>query len=107
MAETAHHLHDHARAVAPESHPPALENIADRLSDAPYENQQTATSSASRVSSVDLLRGFAIFWILGADEIAWILKGMSSDKDTAVAAVGQFVGSQLEHAAWEGFRFST
>ena len=104
MAETAHHLQDHARAFGPDSHPTALENIAGRSSDALYRNQQTK-ASVSRVSSVDLLRGFAIFWILGADEIAWILKGMSSDKDAALATVGQFVGSQLEHAAWEGFRF--
>ena len=54
---------------------------------------------APRLVSLDALRGFDMFWILGMEEVAW----------TAYRAlpcgVTRFVATQLEHAEWEGFRF--
>ena len=61
--------------------------------------------TARRAVSVDALRGFAMFWILGGDALAGALKEMSSGKDEMLAAAGTLVGAQLEHVPWEGVRF--
>src|SRR3974390_255288 len=58
-----------------------------------------------RVVSVDALRGFSIFWIIGADGATWALDRMLRDKNPALSAIGSFLGTQMSHAAWEGFRF--
>ena len=58
-----------------------------------------------RVVSVDALRGFTIFWILGADGAIWALDRMLRDKGPALSAAGSFLGTQMSHVAWEGFRF--
>ena len=59
----------------------------------------------SRVASVDALRGFNIFWILGADGAIWALDRMLRDKGPALSAAGSFLRSQMSHVAWEGFSF--
>src|SRR5438105_83944 len=64
-----------------------------------------AAPPARRLTSLDALRGFTIFWILGGDALAWALKEMSADKTGPLSAVGSFLGSQLEHVDWEGFHF--
>jgi predicted acyltransferase len=58
-----------------------------------------------RIASIDALRGFTIFWILGGDGVAWSLQQMSVGKGSLVSAAGNFIGTQFEHVAWEGFRF--
>ena len=58
-----------------------------------------------RVVSVDALRGFTIFWILGADGAIWALDRMLHDKGPALSAAGSFLRSQMSHVAWEGFSF--
>lgn len=55
--------------------------------------------------SVDALRGFDMFWILGGDSLARAFQEMSAGKEGALAATGNFLGIQLEHVEWEGFRF--
>ncbi len=62
-------------------------------------------SPARRVASVDALRGFNIFWILGADNAILSLAEMSRGKGSVISAVGSFLGAQFTHVAWEGFRF--
>jgi predicted acyltransferase len=57
------------------------------------------TSSGQRLVSVDALRGFDMFWIIGADALVQALNRMSQTPVTRVLA------TQLEHAEWEGFRF--
>src|SRR5882724_2202641 len=52
-----------------------------------------------RLMSVDALRGFDMFWILGADSLVAALHRMSQTGPTRVLA------NQLEHAEWEGFHF--
>ena len=59
----------------------------------------------SRVVSVDALRGFNIFWILGADGAVWVLERMLHDKGPAPSSIGSFLKTQMSHAAWEGFLF--
>jgi predicted acyltransferase len=49
--------------------------------------------------SVDALRGFDMFWILGADSLVYALNRMSQNKATSLLA------TQLEHADWQGFHF--
>lgn len=68
---------------------------------------QAATSAAQtgRVVSVDALRGFNIFWILGADGVVWAFNGMLRGKDGMLSAAGSFLDRQMTHVAWEGFRF--
>ena len=50
-----------------------------------------------RIMSLDALRGFDMFWIIGADYLAYALDHMSKRPWT------QFLAYQLEHAKWQGF----
>jgi predicted acyltransferase len=52
-----------------------------------------------RLMSVDALRGFDMFWIIGADSLVYALNRMSQTEPT------RFFARQLEHAEWGGFRF--
>jgi predicted acyltransferase len=58
-----------------------------------------------RVLSVDAVRGFSIFWIIGADGAVIALERMLRGKGSALGSVGEFLGRQMTHADWEGFRF--
>jgi predicted acyltransferase len=49
--------------------------------------------------SLDVLRGFDMFWILGADSLVYALNRMSQSGPT------KFLATQLDHAEWAGFRF--
>lgn len=54
---------------------------------------------APRLESLDALRGFAMFWIVGADALAGAFRGLDG------GAVAAFLGRQLGHAEWAGFTF--
>ena len=54
---------------------------------------------SQRLTSLDVLRGFDMFWILGADAFVYALNRMSQSAPT------KFFATQLDHAEWEGFRF--
>jgi predicted acyltransferase len=58
-----------------------------------------AAVGAPRLLSIDALRGFDMFWILGGDFLMNAL-GRMSDKPVAQALAYQF-----NHAPWKGFRF--
>jgi predicted acyltransferase len=60
---------------------------------------------ARRIASVDALRGFSIFWLIGGDGAIWALADMSSGKGPVVSGIGRFLGLQFHHVAWEGFHF--
>jgi predicted acyltransferase len=49
--------------------------------------------------SLDALRGFDMFWILGADSLVDALNRMSQSAPTG------FLAYELTHSGWEGFRF--
>jgi predicted acyltransferase len=55
--------------------------------------------STGRVASVDALRGFDLFWIIGAEAI---LKSLDRILNTPVTG---FISTQLDHVTWTGFRF--
>jgi predicted acyltransferase len=61
-------------------------------------SSQTASIS-SRLKSVDALRGFDMFWIIGADSLFYALHDMSQNSVTG------FLATQLDHADWQGFHF--
>lgn len=52
-----------------------------------------------RLMSLDALRGFDMFWIIGADSLVYALNRMS--QNPAI----KFLGYELDHAEWQGFRF--
>jgi predicted acyltransferase len=54
---------------------------------------------SSRLGSIDALRGFDMFWITGGEEIFHSLHRVVGSPLT------NFFHTQLQHVAWEGFRF--
>jgi len=72
---------------------------------APKHFVETPLATRTRVASLDALRGFSIFWILGGDGAIWALDQMSAGKGPIVSSIGHFIGTQFAHVAWEGFRF--
>ena len=52
-----------------------------------------------RLMSVDALRGFDMFWIIGADALVQALNRMSQTGPT------KLLSYELKHAEWEGFHF--
>jgi len=58
-----------------------------------------------RIVSVDALRGFSIFWIIGGDGAVLALDRMLKNKGPTLSAIGGFLGTQMSHVPWEGFRF--
>jgi len=63
------------------------------------------TPATFRLASIDALRGFTIFWILGGDALAWALKEMSTGQQGFWRSITGFVSDQLQHVSWEGFTF--
>ncbi|MFM7059528.1 MAG: acyltransferase family protein [Planctomycetota bacterium] len=54
---------------------------------------------AHRLHSLDALRGFDMFWIMGGDNLASVLL------DRVQSPTATTLREQLEHVEWEGFRF--
>jgi predicted acyltransferase len=54
---------------------------------------------SDRLLSIDALRGFDMFWIMGADQLCQVL-GRWMD-----GTIGKHLDEQMDHVAWEGFRF--
>jgi predicted acyltransferase len=55
--------------------------------------------SGKRLLALDALRGFDMFWIVGADAIGGALHNLQG------GASVRFAAEQMEHVAWEGFHF--
>jgi predicted acyltransferase len=64
-----------------------------------FKVDQPGLSAGSRIASVDALRGFDMFWIIGGEAIF-----KSLDKIFHSPSTG-FIVTQLDHVKWEGFRF--
>ena len=54
---------------------------------------------SGRLMSLDALRGFDMFWILGADSLVYALHAAGQIAPT------KFLATQLDHAEWAGFHF--
>jgi predicted acyltransferase len=63
------------------------------------QKNESAFSASTRLMSLDALRGFDMFWILGADSFVYALHELSQTTPTKLLA------TQLDHAEWEGFHF--
>ena len=61
------------------------------------EPAASISEATRRVVSVDALRGFDMFWIVGASELVFALNQMTHSGPMA------FLARQLEHADWAGF----
>lgn len=59
---------------------------------APIGGPVSATPETRRVVSVDALRGFDMFWIIGGDSLAQALKRMSADGDSVFHSIGALFG---------------
>jgi predicted acyltransferase len=66
------------------------------LSDLP---PKTETGPPARLTSIDALRGFDMFWIIGGDRIARTVGRWWGTPQS------QQFAEQFEHVQWEGFRF--
>lgn len=63
-----------------------------------------SSASTKRLTSVDALRGFDMFWIIGAEALVAALDRMSRTGEKGNGFIG-FLAYQLGHSPWEGFRF--
>jgi len=61
--------------------------------------EKTLTVVAPRILSIDALRGFDMFWIMGGDTFFKVLLGLTG------LSVAPALVSQFEHVEWHGFRF--
>lgn len=59
----------------------------------------TPPAISQRLVSLDVLRGFDMFWILGMEEVGAAIAHASK------APWAKFIGQQLDHAEWAGFHF--
>ena len=69
------------------------------MSDSGNESTAPSLAVSGRLRSVDALRGFDMFWIVGAGAIVKALGSMDENPVTT------FLTTQLTHVKWEGFRF--
>ena len=61
--------------------------------------QPAIINPSTRLASLDALRGFDMFWILGMEEVARDLRKASD------GWFARFFATQLDHVPWEGFHF--
>lgn len=59
----------------------------------------SASPASPRLVSLDVLRGFDMFWILGMEAVG------AAFYQASQAPWAHFIAEQLDHAAWAGFRF--
>src|SRR5438132_1003180 len=60
---------------------------------------QLAGTAGSRLTSLDALRGFDMFWIMGGD---LMLRSLPKIHDSAFT---RGLANQMEHCEWAGFHF--
>jgi len=65
----------------------------------PAASAARAAAKPVRLMSLDALRGFDMFWIVGADALVEALRKSSDGR------VAQGLAGRLEHASWAGFHF--
>ena len=63
------------------------------------DDEQQGSSGRGRVLSIDALRGFDMFWIVGGGTLFESLVKVWPHRVT------ETIHEQLEHVVWEGFRF--
>jgi predicted acyltransferase len=61
--------------------------------------KEGAVKAGQRLESLDALRGFDMFWIIGGE---WIFGSLHEISDSPLT---RFIQHQLQHVEWQGFRF--
>ena len=77
-----------------------MSNAAAELSVTPSPSEP----ASNRLMSLDALRGFDMFWILGGDFIVTTAGKMSGSNEQTWTLFGWIAG-QFRHKAWDGFAF--
>ena len=95
--------------VVPMAHYRALKQEEDIGLRGPTKRQiasiQLLPTPLPRVASVDALRGFSMFAVLGTDIVAKSIEQMLAHAGVFLAAVGAVIGAQFTHAEWDGASF--
>jgi predicted acyltransferase len=95
--------------VVPTTHYRARQPKADTSLRGPAKRQIAAIevlpTPAQRVGSVDALRGFSMFTILGVDVLAKAIEQMLANAGWFLAGFGAVIGTQFTHAKWHGLNF--
>lgn len=65
----------------------------------PAARSESGAAKPTRLMSLDALRGFDMFWIVGADALVEALRKLSD------GPVVQGLAGQLQHVGWDGFHF--
>lgn len=91
-----------------------MERMSELATSAPAVTQTEVSPSTQnapqRLVSLDALRGFDMFWIIGADALVYALQriadhGAATPPANAPFNVFRFLAYELEHAEWYGFHF--
>jgi predicted acyltransferase len=61
--------------------------------------QEVNSTPSTRLLSIDALRGFDMFWIIGGDELVHALA------EWAPSDLMKRIDEQMDHVEWEGFHF--
>jgi predicted acyltransferase len=70
-----------------------------------HDVESPLVQQKNRIVSVDALRGFVMFWIIGGDGAIVSLDQILRDKGPVLRSIGSFLGLQFAHVEWEGLRF--
>ena len=70
------------------------------MTDATASQADTGNAPRGRLMSLDALRGFDMFWIIGGEHVAKALNAVGEEGDTVSPLT-----IQLKHVEWEGLRF--
>jgi predicted acyltransferase len=62
----------------------------------------TVGDSRGRLASIDALRGFDMFWIIGADSLFYALNKLAGGEGRSLIGL---IAAQLDHVPWAGFHF--
>ncbi|MGA9452524.1 MAG: heparan-alpha-glucosaminide N-acetyltransferase domain-containing protein [Verrucomicrobiia bacterium] len=76
-----------------------MSETADQPAASAERRNDPGAAESRRLMSLDALRGFDMFWILGADSFVYALHRVSQTAPT------KFLATQLDHAEWAGFHF--
>src|SRR6185295_11033051 len=63
------------------------------------DSSSAVSGPTPRLKSLDALRGFDMFWIMGGDSLAAALHKVGGNRVT------DGIANQLEHVPWAGFHF--
>jgi predicted acyltransferase len=95
--------------VVPTAHVRALQQKEDARGRGPAKQQiasiRILPAPIQRVASVDAVRGFSMFAVLGADIVAKSIEQMLAHAGPLLAALGAVIGAQFTHAEWDGASF--